>query len=792
MRQDSFSRDLPSLIALTVEPTERVMVERKRKIGVIGAGPEGMEILGLLHRDKALELSFLMDPDMDSLGLSLKDYGFVFSEDLNINLSDSLTELPRDLDLIINASSDPKIRRELKAIELQDTNIIKSSTARLLWRLKLLEVPRESSMKKARQSLCRQKIDGLLESLDPALDGEEFFYFLLHTTMEATCADTGSIMLIDNQGFLRGELFCGNPDFNIPLIRTLPLKIGKGVPGRADAIGKPLLISGDEEVSGYNNLYRDSLSSMSVPLKDDEGGVLGVLNVVSGSAGAFNQEDLSFLTELVSRTGKYLKKIMTAREMQEVSLEQTFYKDIHSILESEGPINEKLQKAAACMSARLRIASCSIYLRDQSGDLNLQASIGICSKVFGLMSLTGDKGIVGRTCTEGNPTLLQETFQNGTIIGKSRKGLLCLPLSSADKRMGAVLFEFITTKDLTPRRMKFLQEITGLLAAAIRGDIERQRISQKLLKLSVLNEEGLALLSTMERVKVLKLAVASAAMITDAEIGLLKLIDPLSKELILVSTYGFQKDQSDKDLLEIDRRIAEKVRKSGRSLLIPDITRSEFGETSVYVSGLIVPLTEEDQFQGTLSVYNKFSYSSFSAMVFTEDDKEILGKYAHYVNKALKNLQSHLNKESLITIDELTRLKNERYLRFRLPEEIKRADRHKRSLSILFIDVENFEDSSRAMDQLSVKGFLNEIAQALKETFRNIDVVTRLRGAKFAILMPDTGNQIDLAIERLRSKAESIKLDNRPVNLLVGHATYSSNGQTVKDFISKAAKLKTL
>jgi len=208
--------------------------------------------------------------------------------------------------------------------------------------------------------------------------------------------------------------------------------------------------------------------------------------------------------------------------------------------------------------------------------------------------------------------------------------------------------------------------------------------------------------------------------------------------------------------------VAEKVRRSCRSVLIPDISRSEFRETSIYKSGLMVAITDEDQFQGTLSVYNKFSYTSFSTMVFSEDDKEILEKYAHYVNKALKNLQSYLNKEALITIDELTRLKNERYLRQRLPEEIKRADRHKRNLSILFIDVENFEDYSKNMDQMSIKGFLNEIAQALKETFRNIDVVTRLRGAKFAILMPDTGDQVDLAIERLGPRLEDL---NSIINL---------------------------
>lgn len=768
------------------------MTGTKRRIGIIGAGPEGLETLGFLYRDKSLELSFMVDPNKDSLGFTLKDYGFTFSEGLDLRLTSSLMDLPQDLDLIIDTSLDPKIRRELYSMELPETNIIGGPTARFLWELKLLEIPKELYIKKALQSLCRKKIDDVLESVDLTLGDEEFFYLFLHAAMKATKADAGSIMLIDEEGSLRVELFGGNPEFDISKARAMPIKIGRGISGRVAALGEPLLLSGSFDDLRQDHLYRDTLSAMCVPIKDDEDRVLGVLNVGSGTIDAFTQEDLSFLSNLVSKMGIYLKKIMTVKEIQEVALEQAIYKDIHSILESNESVNEKLQKAATCMAERFRVSSCSIYLKDQRGDLGLQASIGISPKVFGLMSLKVNRGIIGRSFLQGSPTLLQETFLYGTGVRKSLKGILCLPLTSAEKRIGVVILEFTSTRALTPRRMSLLLEISNLLASTIKDDIEKQRMSQKVLKLSVVNEEGLALVSTMERVKVLKLAVASAAMITEAEIALLKLVDPLSKELLLAATYGLQKDHTEKDLLEIDKKMAEKVTRSGHSLLVPDIPNSEFRGASIYYSGLMVPITEEDYFQGTLSVYNKLSYTSFSTTVLTEDDKEILERYAHYVSKSLKNLQSYLNREALVTIDDLTRLKNERYLRLRLPEEIKRADRHGRKLSILFIDVEHFEDFAKTMDPVSIKSFLNEIAQTLRDTFRDVDVVIRLRDAKFAILLPDTGDQVDLAIQRLRSKVGPLRLNNQPINLLIGHATYSSDGQSVKEFISKAAKLKTL
>jgi len=768
------------------------MIERKRKVGIVGAGPQGLEILGLLYRDKGIEPSFMVDPNKDALGFSLRDYGFTFSEDLNLHLSNNLTEIPQDLDLIIDTSSDPKIRQELYSMELPETDIIGGPTAYFLWELKLLEAPGELHLKKARQSFCRKRIDDVLEAIDLTMGGGEFFYLLLYTAMEATRADAGSIMLIDEEGFLRVEFFGGDPDFDISKARAMPIKIGKGISGRVAALGEPLLLSGSFDDLRQDNLYRDTLSAMCLPLKDDEEKIVGVLNVGSGSIDEFTEEDLTFLSGLVSRIGAYLKKIMTIKEVQEVSIEQALYKDIYSIIELKESVNEKLQKAATCMAERLGISSCSIYLRDQRGDLNLQASVGISPKAFGLISFKGNKGIIGRTFLERSPTLLQETLFYGTGTRKSLKGILCLPLLSANKGIGVILLEFISTRHLTQRRIRLLQEISNLLATTIKEDMERQRMSQKVLKLSVVNEEGLALISTMERVKVLKLAVASAAMITEAEIAFLKLVDPLSKELLLASTYGLQKDRAERDLIEVDRKIAERVRSSGHSLLIPDLPSSEFRGPSLYQSVLMVPITEEGHFEGTLSVYNKLSYTSFSTIAFSDDDKEILERYAHYVSKALKNLKSYLNKEALVTIDDLTRLKNERYLRLRLPEEIKRADRHKRDLSLLFIDVERFEEISKTVDPISIRDFIKELARALKDTFRNIDIVARLRGAKFAVLMPDTGEEIDLAIERLKTKAGSIRLNNNHINLLIGHATYRCNGQSVKEFISKAAKLKTL
>jgi diguanylate cyclase (GGDEF)-like protein/PAS domain S-box-containing protein/putative nucleotidyltransferase with HDIG domain len=94
--------------------------------------------------------------------------------------------------------------------------------------------------------------------------------------------------------------------------------------------------------------------------------------------------------------------------------------------------------------------------------------------------------------------------------------------------------------------------------------------------------------------------------------------------------------------------------------------------------------------------------------------------------------------EALAMTDPLTGLANHRAFQERLAQEVTRARRHRRSLSLALIDIDHFrrvneEHGHEAGDQVLV-----ELARRLQGLARDTDVIARVGGEEMAWLMPET------------------------------------------------------
>jgi diguanylate cyclase (GGDEF)-like protein len=214
-----------------------------------------------------------------------------------------------------------------------------------------------------------------------------------------------------------------------------------------------------------------------------------------------------------------------------------------------------------------------------------------------------------------------------------------------------------------------------------------------------------------------------------------------------------------------------------------------------YNSVLSLPLLWEEKIIGSLAMYNKLVYNSFSCTFFNEDDKEILEKYVQYVARALLNAQQYKDREALVTIDELTGLRNERYLKIRLPEEIRRADRYQRAISLVYMDVDKFGDIVKGMQESIRKEVIKKLAGIIRENFRNVDIIVRLEESKFAVLLPDTGERVKEAIQRMSGNLRSVKIKNvstgniTPLQLMIGYSTYPYDSNDINTLIENASKM---
>jgi diguanylate cyclase (GGDEF)-like protein len=89
-------------------------------------------------------------------------------------------------------------------------------------------------------------------------------------------------------------------------------------------------------------------------------------------------------------------------------------------------------------------------------------------------------------------------------------------------------------------------------------------------------------------------------------------------------------------------------------------------------------------------------------------------------------------------IDDLTGCVNQRVFHERLGDEVARAIRYQRPLSLIICDVDLFKTFNNTHGHLAGDSVLASVGASLRSTARSTDVVARLGGDEFAIVMPET------------------------------------------------------
>lgn len=144
-------------------------------------------------------------------------------------------------------------------------------------------------------------------------------------------------------------------------------------------------------------------------------------------------------------------------------------------------------------------------------------------------------------------------------------------------------------------------------------------------------------------------------------------------------------------------------------------------------------------------------------------------------------------------VDQKTGLFNHQYFMEQLNNELQRANRHDRPLSIIMADLDLLRNINNTYGHLAGDEVLKGIANILRQSVRDYDIVARFGGEEFAILMPET--EISKAIERaeyIRKEVETARftiptsIDPIKATLSLGTSTRENFKQTSEEIIHNA------
>lgn len=143
-------------------------------------------------------------------------------------------------------------------------------------------------------------------------------------------------------------------------------------------------------------------------------------------------------------------------------------------------------------------------------------------------------------------------------------------------------------------------------------------------------------------------------------------------------------------------------------------------------------------------------------------------------------------------VDYLTGVCNRRHFMDRAEQELSRAVRYGSALSILMLDIDSFKQINDRYGHKVGDTVLKEFATVCQSTLRAVDIIGRMGGEEFAVLLPETAPAAAIEIaERLREAIACTRVSvegDLPVHFTVsiGVASMSSDNDNMNMLLNRA------
>lgn len=153
--------------------------------------------------------------------------------------------------------------------------------------------------------------------------------------------------------------------------------------------------------------------------------------------------------------------------------------------------------------------------------------------------------------------------------------------------------------------------------------------------------------------------------------------------------------------------------------------------------------------------------------------------------------QALANEKQLALSDPLTGIANLRCLRDRIRQEIERCRRYQQAFALAYVDLDHFKAINDQKGHSEGDRVLLTVASVLSAQLRDVDVVARIGGDEFALLLSQTDlPTARIAMERCQSKLLTAMHENHwPVGFSIGVACFDQAPACVDQALRLADRL---
>ena len=245
---------------------------------------------------------------------------------------------------------------------------------------------------------------------------------------------------------------------------------------------------------------------------------------------------------------------------------------------------------------------------------------------------------------------------------------------------------------------------------------------------------------------------------TDAPIAYVRLIDPRTQiaEIVSHSGKGLEEMLELQNAIDLNgpmgNGITGKVYRSGKPFVMPDaLSHADFAPWRDLLKSMKLrgaagfPIGEKAKNPEAVLFVGSRQASYFSRPIV-----KLLGQLTDNASLALSSHRQRERLEYLSIHDSLTGLPNRAYFEHAITESLGRADRFDRQMAIGILDLDGFKEINDTLGHAAGDELLRVVAQRLGEAMRKADVVARIGGDEFGLILSmEDGADVGIAAERL-------------------------------------------